>query len=369
MSEKSPVLHIIDSLKAGGAERMAVNLANGLLTTRFQPHFCVTRQLGPVDHLDPTVSFLHLARRNRFDLRAFYHCIRYVRQNGIRIIHAHSTSVFFALLVAVFFRNIIVIWHVHGIEIEKVTVFKRFFYGLAARYANGVICVSSKLTEWIFGLRHKSGVWYLPNYIQISPTLRQAGGDNLVAHGAKKVICVSNLRHPKDHLTLLYAWRMVLQVCPDAHLLLIGAIGEQDYMDKILKTLDDKVFVGRVTWLGQRSDVPDLLGECQIGVLSSLSEGFPVTLLEYGWAGLGVVATEVGECAEILDSGKAGMLINPGDVDALANALIRLLQDAELRQALGDNLKRRVQNTYSQDIVLTRLTEIYNQLLSESEKA
>jgi len=369
MSEKIPVLHIIDSLNAGGAERMAVNLANVLIPTRFETHFCVTRQLGPVDHLDPAVSFLHLGRRNRFDLHAFYRCVRYVRQHRIRIIHAHSTSVYFALLVALFFRNTSVLWHVHGIETEKLAAFKRIFYGLAARYAGGVICVSRKLTDWVSMLRKKNGVWYLPNFIQTSLNHGQAGARILDAYGSQKVICVSNLRHPKDHLTLLNAWRAVLKVCPDAHLLLVGAIGGQDYADQLFKVLEEKVLNGRVTWLGQRSDVPDLLKECQMGVLSSRSEGFPLTLLEYGWAGLGVIATDVGQCGEILDNGKAGILVSPGDANALANALVRLLQQPGLRQTLGENLRQRVKNNYSQEIIMTQLTDIYTQLISESETA
>src|SRR5262245_45253528 len=105
--KQTPVLHIVDTLSTGGAEHVAVNLANALLNSPFTPHLCVTRQLGPVrEKLDPRVGFLHLNRKNRFDVGVLRKYIVYVRANHIRLIHAHSTSVIFALTMAHFLPNV-----------------------------------------------------------------------------------------------------------------------------------------------------------------------------------------------------------------------------------------------------------------------
>ncbi len=122
-------------------------------------------------------------------------------------------------------------------------------------------------------------------------------------------------------------------------------------------------FDKNITWLGLRTDVSSLLRKSQIGVLSSLSEGFPVTLLEYGCAKLGVVSTAVGQCAEMLDHGKAGFLVPPGDAVALADALIKLLTDISTREYLGRCLFEHVSDNYSQDFVLDRLFNVYAKLI------
>ena len=101
------------------------------------------------------------------------------------------------------------------------------------------------------------------------------------------------------------------------------------------------------------------------GCLPRRSEGFPLALLEYGRAGLPVVATRVGQCREILDDGRAGLLVPPGDPTTLASAVLRLIRDPALRSSLGTNLRCRVEQEYSEQIVIARLAGIYDNILSE----
>src|SRR5262245_16951617 len=96
-----PVLHLIDSLAVGGAERVSVNIANMLPPDQFELHLCATRTDGPLrQSLAPHVRFLSLRRTGRFDLSAFRRLTAYIGANRIRLIHAHSTSLFIACLAA-----------------------------------------------------------------------------------------------------------------------------------------------------------------------------------------------------------------------------------------------------------------------------
>jgi glycosyltransferase involved in cell wall biosynthesis len=122
----------------------------------------------------------------------------------------------------------------------------------------------------------------------------------------------------------------------------------------------------RIVFLGSRPDVPALLRGCDVGVLASASEGFPLSLLEYGQAGLAAVATRVGQCAEVLDGGAAGILVPPGDAAALAVALLALLRDAGRRQVLGERLARRVRELWSAAAVIGRLEGVYHSVLAPS---
>src|SRR5438876_11120160 len=82
---------------------------------------------------------------------------------------------------------------------------------------------------------------------------------------------------------------------------------------------------------------------CDVGVLSSRSEGMPLALLEYGMNGLPSVATRVGQCAEMLDDGRAGLLVPPAAPEPLAKAILALLQSPEQRAELGGRFRQRTQ--------------------------
>ena len=89
------VMHVIDTLEAGGAERMAVNLVNALPRDQFQAYLCATRRAGPLAELvasDVATVFLH--RRSRFDARALRRLAQFIRDRDIRLLHAHETSLF-----------------------------------------------------------------------------------------------------------------------------------------------------------------------------------------------------------------------------------------------------------------------------------
>jgi glycosyltransferase involved in cell wall biosynthesis len=95
-----------------------------------------------------------------------------------------------------------------------------------------------------------------------------------------------------------------------------------------------------VRFLGSVSDVPALLRQARVSVLSSVSEGVPLTVLEAMASGLPVAATAVGGIPEVVIDGATGLLVPPRDPAALASALLRLHRDDELARRLGDAGRR-----------------------------
>src|SRR5262249_52984601 len=130
-----------------------------------------------------------------------------------------------------------------------------------------------------------------------------------------RVVCVANLRPPKNHPALLRAFALVRQTFPNATLLLVGATSDASYLQVVRNLIDEHRLGDRVAIMGYRKDVSAIVRQCDVGVLASDVEGFPLALLEYGLAGLPVVASAVGQCPEILDGGKAGLLTRPNDPD------------------------------------------------------
>jgi glycosyltransferase involved in cell wall biosynthesis/uncharacterized membrane protein len=154
-----------------------------------------------------------------------------------------------------------------------------------------------------------------------------------------RIASVGRFAYPKDYETLVEA---------------LGRI-DVDYRASFVGEGPDRAAVaadvrrrlaGRVELLGARRDVPELLAAADLFVLSSRSEGLPISVLEAMAAGLPVVATNVGGVSELVVDGETGFLVPPADPRALAEALERLLRDPELRHRFGAAARRRAKRRF-----------------------
>jgi glycosyltransferase involved in cell wall biosynthesis len=139
-----------------------------------------------------------------------------------------------------------------------------------------------------------------------------------------RLIMVATLELHKDHATLLKAMPTVLRAVPDAQLWLAGDGSQRDPLQSLSASLG---LADAVTFLGSRRDVPALLGQSDVFVLSTTrEEGLGTVLIEALAAGLPIVASDVPACHEALSEGRWGTLVPPADPEALAAALIASLQ-------------------------------------------
>lgn len=363
------ILQLVDTLAVGGLERLARDLANLLPRAQFAPHLCTTRATGPLaEGLDHDVGTLHLARRFRYDLLAFRRLARWVRQRDIRLVHAHGHAVHAAIVSTVTNPRVAVIWHLHSgawAEMRQPGLPLR----IAARRVGHIFTVTEALADWC---RSRLGVpadrvEYVPNFLgrgtgPCKESSQASSGDHaltLPGEPGRRLICVANLRPEKDIPVLIEAMRLALRQDPRLHLLLVGG-GTREAHEGLARALGDAKLDTSITALGHRDDVPALLRASDVAVLASRSEGFPLVLLEYGAAGLPTVATRVGQCAEILDHGEAGILTAPGDPSALAAAILRAFAPESRR--LGEKLRARVSSRYVTASILERITTRYRHL-------
>jgi glycosyltransferase involved in cell wall biosynthesis len=358
------VMQITDSLAIGGLERVAVNLANSLPSEHFHSHLCVTRQTGPLESaIAKNVQCIHLERTGRYDLGALWRLRKYIRENRIQILHAHGTSLFVAAIASRFKPKPAVVWHDHfgRCDTEERSVSR---YKSAAKKLCGVIAVNQNLAAWSRDELRVPGdrVWYIPNFVQ--ETMLDETIPKLPGKKGARIVCVANLRPQKDHPNLFHAMKMVIRSVPEAHLILVGSGDDKDHLAKLNELLANMRLDGNVTWLGPRNNVAAILRECDIGVLSSASEGLPLALIEYGMAGLPAVATNVGQCAEVLGKGYAGFLVPPNSPVAFSDAIVSLLQSAETRATSSERFSKRVRELYSSEVIVRKICKVYETVLS-----
>jgi glycosyltransferase involved in cell wall biosynthesis len=160
----------------------------------------------------------------------------------------------------------------------------------------------------------------IPNAIDV-----RAAAQSALNGRPPRVLSVGRLKAPKDFATLLAAFARLGVPYRAA---IVGDGPERAALEAAAAT-------AQVELLGERGDVPEQLAASDVFVLSSRSEGMPMSILEAMAAGLPVVASAVGGIPEIVRDGATGLLVPPGDADALAAALGRLLDDDGLRRRLG----------------------------------
>jgi glycosyltransferase involved in cell wall biosynthesis len=317
------------------------------------------------------VGRLELKRNSRFDSRAIRSLVEFIRKQKIMIVHAHGSSLFIATLAAAFPPHPAVVWHAHYGRLAHEDR-RAWAHRLATRRVRAVITVNHQLAEWCERRLSvpKDRIWCIPNMACASgknPEISDLPGTR-----GSRIVCVANLRAEKDHLNLVRAMALVVQKFPSAHLLLAGAHSDpaysasSSYFEAVKLEIARNSLGQNISILGQRHDIAALLHGCDIGVLSSKTEGLPLSLLEYGMAGLPVVATQVGECEEVLDHGHAGLLVPPQSPRDLAEALFSLLGSRDRRVLLGERFLHRVHKLYSAKAVVERVCLVYKHLLASN---
>ena len=349
------VLQVIDSLDAGGAERMAVTLANALSRTSHDSFLCATRKEGLLKAtLAPEVGYVFLNKRTAYDVLALQKLVRFIHRHKIEVVHAHSSSYFFATLAKKMSPGVRLVWHDHYGDSEHVSQRRFKVLKYCSRYFDGIISVNETLKAWALEQFHCSHVNYLQNFVSIDNV--EATEDHLPGEEGYRLLCLANLRSQKDHLNLLTAYKLVLPQYPNVTLHLVGARQEAAYVQSLEDYVKSNELTG-VYFYGAQGNVLSLLRMADIGILSSRSEGLPVALLEYGMAGLPVVCTRVGQCPEVV--GDRGLLVPSQDPEALATGIRQLLEDQAMRDALAHKFQQHIKKTYSFEAVLPILLRMY----------
>jgi glycosyltransferase involved in cell wall biosynthesis len=172
----------------------------------------------------------------------------------------------------------------------------------------------------------------------------------------RTIITVANLRREKSHETLLAAAAVLLRTYPHLRFQIVGDGPRRAELEELSQA---RGLAGRVEFLGHREDVPSLLAAADAFVLPSRSEAFPTGAIEAMAAGLPVVASGVGGIRDVIADGRTGVLVPPGDPEALALAVASLIDNPAEAAALGRAARREVQQRYSFDRMKTCFEDLY----------
>jgi glycosyltransferase involved in cell wall biosynthesis len=345
------VLQLIDSLEAGGAERMAVNYANALSIAIEFSGLVATRKEGVLkNQLDDKVYYLFLNKKNTVDIKAVLKLRKYITNNQVKLIQAHSSSFFLAVLLKLTLPAIKIIWQDHYGNSEFLESRPKYALQLASFFFNGSIAVNERLKHWASAHLHcKNGI-YLPNFATVEDTKEIK--TIIQGQEGKRILCLANLRQQKNHFMLVEVATQLKESHPDWSFHLVGKDFEDSYSNQLKEILKIRDLENHVFVYNSCPDVGKVLEQVQLGVLTSDSEGLPVALLEYALYKKAVVVTNVGQTDAVVEDGKNGFLIPADDVSQFYNRLIALINNPLLQQRFSENLHQTVMEHFSETSII-----------------
>jgi len=355
------VVQLIDSLEAGGAERMAVNIANSLYNEVSFSALVTTRNEGALKKsIHKGVVYSFLGKKSVLDIKSILKFRHFLKVNKIEIIHAHGTSYFFAVLTKIIVPKIKIFWHDHNgnrVNLKK----SNSVLKLVSFLFDGVFTVNEELKDWAKNKLSCKNIHFIPNFAVENPT--EIETTILKGEAGKRMICLANLRNPKNHLELLKSFAQSDAKRLNWSLHLIGNDRNDDYSTNLKQFVTNNNLEENVFFYGSCNDISLILKQGTIGVLASTYEGFPVTLLEYGMAKLAVISTNVGYCKFVIQNEITGLLFNPENQNELTKCLNFLFNNQLLREKLSINLHTFVVDTYSESVIVKKIIKAYTKVL------
>jgi glycosyltransferase involved in cell wall biosynthesis len=363
------VCQVLHTLSVGGAEVLAARLARGL-RGRFRFLFACLDEMGTLGEELCREGFpvYVLGRKPGFDWRCAWRLAALLRREQVDVVHGHQyTPFFYGITARLLCRRPAVLFTEHGRHHPDYPRRKRMLANrLLLRRRDRVVAVGEAVRQALIANEGipagRVGVIY--NGTRLEPpgagapdraALRReigVGPDDFV------VMQVARLDYLKDHATAIRTLGHVARRLPGARLVLVG---EGPETGKIQELVSGSGLEGRVRWLGLRRDVARLLHAADLFLLTSISEGIPVTVIEAMAAGLPVVGTRVGGMAEVVEDGTTGLLAAAGDDLGLAGHVLRLSAEPDLRRAMGRSGRERAGALFSE----ARMHEGYARLYQE----
>jgi glycosyltransferase involved in cell wall biosynthesis len=366
------VVHICEQMVIGGISSFLKDLLFAIKDKNFK--FKIIYFYGEsncseeIKRLGIGVNGIGMKKSLRLDPAGLIKLFRQLRQFNPDLFHCHGSYPLLAtLLLRPFFRRVPVIFTFHG-TFRAGEQKSDFIFRKALRRCSDIVVVS------------KAGATALRNFYKCNASItviyngidpyRMEVSKNFLKSRKKAfcgftdeeriVLCIAQFNNNKDHKNLLLAFHKVKELFPQARLFLVGDGPLRKEVEDIINllSLHDVVKLG-----GLRSDIAELMAMADLLVLSSKSEGLPITLLEASAAGLPFIATAVGGVPEIYEAGVPCSIVPQGDPEALFGAISTFLDDEDLRKNMGDEAKKAVRLHFKISSAAQKYAELYKDLV------
>jgi len=368
------ILFVVTSLTTGGAERLLVQILQRMNRDLFQPVIVCLKEPGPLAaELAPwQIPIYSRLLKSKYDLRVFWRLSAIIRREKVQVLWVHSTGdkMFWGRLAGKMAGVPVILASIHFMGHEgKGKSILGPLNKLLTPYTDRFMAVSENQGRYLIQREGipSSKMVVIPNGIDLKGfqpkrTPFEVRKDLGLTQETSIIGQVAILRPVKGHRVLLQAARKVLDQKKGVTFLLVGDGPERKVLEK---ECSDLGLDEAVHFLGDRTDIPDLIQCFHVGTLTSYMETFPLAVLEYMALARPVVAPDIGGIPELISHGIQGLLFPPGDSEALADHLLQLLFQPQLAERLGEEGQKRVQASFTMDLMLKRMEDLMISVLRQ----
>lgn len=355
------VLHVLNSLGVGGLEQMVLQLVQRLDPHLFQPSISYIHHGPLLDEFQAVCPVFHTPKHFRWDAGILWKLLRLIEREEIDIVHTHIN-----------------LWgHLAGVMAGRVTIYTFHLHAAPLRFGedglqhlitrllipmtDALTCVSKAIKENVLTTYRISPQRARVLYNGIPLPERASKGKEQKADGHPlQLAVIGRLVPAKGHRYLFEAFGEIVSRYPEALLHVVG-VGP---LEAELKGLADRLGIsGHVLFHGVRRDIPRFLETIDLLVVPSLLEPFGIVCLEAMAAGVPVVASKVEGIQEIIEDGKTGILVPPGNAPFLARTILRLLEDPHLRAEIRYNGLKVVEERFEIGRIVSEYQTLYLECL------
>jgi sugar transferase (PEP-CTERM/EpsH1 system associated) len=355
-------VQVIYSLEIGGAEKLAATIGAHLDRKKFRPVICALDADGPLaDELRQREIPYHVLWRKGIEAGVLARLYRCFRQEKARIVHTHQFPQLLFSLLPARLAGAKVVHTEHEFYTYRDHPWARRLFRQLSRFCSALTVVGPEVARYYteeLGI-HRRRIHIIANGVDLHQfNFETEAARRRLELSTDDVVfgIVGRLEPEKDHRTLLQAFRALVDHRKAARLLIIGDGSLRGELESHSRSLG---LERNVTFLGARTDIPELLAALDVFVLSSVHEGVPLSVIEAMGAGKPIVATDVGGMRLLVKPSINGLLVPAANPAALAAAMENLAANPALRREFGVHSRRMAHDSFSVSTMIERYQEIY----------
>jgi len=365
------VLQLIRGLGIGGMERVVQDLCRHLAKSRFNVMACCLGKKGPLaEELEAEGYDVYLC--SQYNALSRYtkgwELRRILRREKIHILHSHNTQALLDGAVGAKLAGTPVIVHTDHVRLFPDKMRYMAAEKVASYFVDGIVGVSQHVKENLIRYEKiaEEKISIISNGTDFVPCtdleqIRTVRAELNIAPGEKVVGCVARLRPQKGYELFLETAARVLKRTPEVKFLIVGD-GEE--YARLVNLSNQLGVSSRVGFVGARTDVDRIMPCFDLFLLTSHYEGMPVCLLESMASAVPVVATGVGGVPEVIQDGISGCLVYSRSPERVAEKVIELLLNDDLRARMGEEARRIFENRFTVEQMVSHYTDLYEHLLA-----
>jgi glycosyltransferase involved in cell wall biosynthesis len=367
------ILHLVATGKRRGAEVFASDLVRALSDEGVSQQVGVLRATALEVEFDAPRAFLGdgegILPGARVAPRALRNIRALVRAYEPDVVQAHGGEALKYAIASLIARRAPLVYRRIGDAAPLLGRgrMRRRAHGALMRRADRIVAVAEGVrreTVELFGV-HPRKVLTIPNGVdrrRLTPTRTRDETRRSLAipPGTPVVVSMGALTWEKDPVAHIRTTARVLREVADVvHVW----VGDGPMREELRAAASQEGLDGRLIMLGERTDIADLLGAADVLVFASRTEGMPASVIEAGMVGTPVAGYAVAGVPEVVVDGATGFLVPPGDLDALAGRVVKLLRDDRLRTAMGESARERCVARFDIHTVAPRYISLYEQVV------